>query len=202
MQAESALKKPAAAPAATQDRRRHQRIQFDEPQPIRIGHRGERAIGGLENLSLGGLMFRSTLLLAVGETITCEFRIFDSPKIELLASVTSRVGDGLYGARFQAGPMSQHLIEDSINGAITLGKATILTIHNLPGGKVMRVAGGLTASTRNDFMHGVARVGVVEIDLSGVTRIDNDGVSMCSIAVSRYGVRAERRSPCVQAAWQ
>lgn len=198
MQAES----PTDTPALTRDRRRHQRIQFDEPQPIRIGHGGQRAVGGLENLSLGGLMCRSTLPLAVGDTVTCEFRVFRSPLIELVGSVTSRVGDGLFGVRFQAGPMSQHLIEDSINTAIEQGKATILTIHNLPGGKVMRVVGGLTASTRNDFLHGVERVGVVEIDLSEVTRIDHEGVSMCALAVSRHGVRAERRSACVQAAWR
>ena len=197
MQAESS----SDIPALVQDRRRHQRIQFDMPQPIRIGHAGKRAIGGLENLSLGGLMCRSILPLAVGDTVTCEFRVFESPQIELLGSVTSRVGEGLYGVRFQAGPMIQHLIEDSINAAIGAGIATILSIHNLPGGKVMRVVGGLTAASRNEFMHGVERVGVSEIDLSEVTKIDEAGVSMCAQAVSRFGVRAERRSPCVQAAW-
>ncbi|MFC5301652.1 PilZ domain-containing protein [Azospira restricta] len=185
-----------------QEKRRHQRISFDDPQPIRLGHRGERAVGELENLSLGGLMFRTTLTLAVGETVGCEFRVFESPLIDLPAVVVSRIGDGLYGARFQAGPMSQHLIEDAINGAIGKGKATILSIHSLPGGKVLRVAGALTATARNDFMHGVERVGVAEIDLSGVTLIDSDGVSMCADAVARYGVRAERRSPCVEAVWR
>jgi hypothetical protein len=48
----------------------------------------------------------------------------------------------------------------------------------------------------------VQRVGVVEIDLSEVTMIDGEGVSMCQLAVSSFGVRAERRSACVQAAWQ
>lgn len=192
-----------AAPAADlSDRRRHQRIQFDVPQPMRVGHRGGRAAGGLENLSLGGLMFRTTLQLVVGETIGCEFRVFDSPLIDLSACVTSRVGGDLYGARFQAGPMSQHLIEGSINAAIAQGKASVVSIHNLPGGKVMRVAGGLTAATRNEFLHGVARVGVVEIDLSEVTLIDGEGVAMCALAVSRYGVRADRRSPCVTSAWK
>lgn len=194
--------KTSTEQVSIQDRRRHQRIQFDEPQPVRIGHRGQRAVGALENLSLGGFMCRSILPLAVGDTITCEFRVFGSPLIELLATVTSRVGEGLFGVRFQAGPLSQQLIEGSINSAINQGKATILTIHNQPGGKVLRVAGGLTAASRNEFMHGVERVGVAEIDLSEVTMIDKEGISMCSFAVSRYGVRAERRSPCVQAAWQ
>ena len=192
----------SASPLPIHEQRRHQRIRFDDPLPMKVGHRGERAAGALENLSLGGLMFRTPLPLAVGETIGCEFRVFESPLIDLAAVIVSRVGEGLYGARFQAGPMSQHLIEDAINGAIAKGKATILSIHKLPEGKVLRVAGALTASHRNDFMHGVERVGVDEIDLSGVTLIDSVGVSMCALAVARYGVRAERRSPCVEAAWR
>jgi hypothetical protein len=204
MQAEpsSSSASPSGQSVAPQDRRRHQRIQFDKPLPMGVGHHGERAVGGLENLSLGGLMFRCALQLTVGETVGCEFHVFDSPLVDIAATITSRIGKDLYGARFQAGPMSQHLIEDSINAAIEDGKATILTIHDLPGGRVMRIAGGLSASTRNDFMHAVQRVGVVEIDLSEVTMIDGEGVSMCQLAVSSFGVRAERRSACVQAAWQ
>lgn len=189
-------------PTATAvEQRRHQRIGFDEPLPISIGHRGERSVGSLENLSLGGLMFRSKLQLSVGETIGCEFCVFDSPLIDIAATVASKVGEGLYGVRFQAGPMSQHLIDDAINSAIRKGKATIISIHNVNGSKVMRVAGGLTAANSNDFLHGVTRVGVAEIDLSEVTLIDKEGVALCALAVSRYGVSAERRSPCVQAAW-
>ncbi|MCP5268377.1 MAG: PilZ domain-containing protein [Zoogloeaceae bacterium] len=184
------------------EQRRHQRVQFDHALPMMLGHRGERAAGGLENLSLGGLMFRSDFQLAVGETIGCEFRVFESALIDIAATVASRVGEGLYGARFHAGPMSQHLIDDAINGAIRRGKASILTIHTHHGGKLMRIAGGLTAANRNDFMHGVARVGVTEIDLSEVTRIDSEGVAMCALAVSRYGTKVERRSSCVAAAWQ
>ncbi len=184
-----------------QEQRRHQRIRFDEPLPMKIGHHGARARGGLENLSLGGLMFRTDLQLRVGEAIGCEFSVFGSPLIDIAATVASKVGDGLYGARFNAGPMSQYLVEDAINGAIRRGKATVLSIHDLAGGKVMRVAGGLTAATRNDFMHGVARVGVAEVDLSGVTAIDDEGVSMCALAVTRYGIRFDRRSTCVDAVW-
>lgn len=168
---------------------------------MRIGHLGERASGQLENLSLGGLMFRCKLQLAVGEMIGCEFRVFDSPLIDIAATVVSRVGEGLYGVRFHAGPMSQHLIEGAIHDAIRNGKATVLTIHNIDGGKVMRIAGGLTAATKMDFMHGLTRVGVTELDLSEVTRIDDAGIALCDHAVVRYGVRAERRSPCVAAAW-
>lgn len=58
------------------------------------------------------------LQLTVGETVGCEFHVFDSPLVDIAATITSRIGKDLYGARFQAGPMSQHLIEDSINAAI------------------------------------------------------------------------------------
>lgn len=192
---------PDSLPPHT-EKRRHQRIRFDSGLPMTIGHHGARADAALENLSLGGLMFRSRLQLSVGETIGCEFRVFDSAVIDIAASVASRVGDGLYGARFQAGPMSQHLIDDAINGAILSGKATVLTIHDREGGKVMRIAGGLTAATKIDFMHGLTRVGITELDLSEVTKIDDAGVALCDHAVIRYGVRAQRRSPCVQEAWQ
>jgi hypothetical protein len=184
-----------------QEKRRHQRIRFDEPLPIRIGHQGERANGEMLNLSVGGLMFRSKLALTVGETIGCEFRVFSSPLIDLVAVVASRVGDGLYGARFQAGPLSERLIEGAIDGAVALGRVSIISIHDLPGGKVLRVAGALTGNHRNDFMHGVERVGVDEIDLSGVTLIDAEGISMCQQALAR-GVRAELRSSCVDAVWR
>lgn len=193
---------PLDTPQPANEQRRHQRIRFDTPLPMKVAHLGERADGGLENLSLGGLMFRSKLQLAVGETIGCEFSVYGSPLIDIAATVASRVGDGLYGARFQAGPVSQFLVDDAINDAILRGKATVLTIHDRDGGKVMRIAGGLTAAVKTDFMHGLSRVGIAEIDLSEVTRIDNEGVAMCAHAVARYGVRAERRSPCVLAAWQ
>lgn len=182
------------------EKRRHQRIRFDQPLPIRIGRYGVRAQGMLENLSLGGLMFRTDIDLAVGDTVGCEFRVFESPLIDLMAVVASRVGAGLYGVRFQSGPLSECLIEDAINGAIDKGKVSIISIHDLPGGKVLRVSGALTAVNRNDFMHGVERVGVAELDLSGVTLIDADGLAMCRRAVE-LGVRIERRSPCVDAVW-
>ena len=42
----------------------------------------------------------------------------NSSVIDVTAAITSRVGNGLYGARFQAGPMSQHLVEEAISDAI------------------------------------------------------------------------------------
>lgn len=182
------------------EKRRHQRVRFSEPLPMQLARHGERAQGELENLSLGGLMLRCPLPLAVGDTIGCEFRVFDSPLIDIVASVVSRVGDGLYGARFQAGPMSQHLVDAAINDAIGNGAATVLTIHEGEMGKIMRIAGGLTAATRSDFLHGLERVGVIEIDLSAVTYIDADGAALCRQAVERHGADITKRSRCVEAA--
>jgi len=169
---------------------------------MQVARIGERADALLENLSLGGLMFRCPLRFSVGDTIGCEFHVFGSPLIDIAASIVSRVGDGLYGARFETGPMSQHLVEAAINDAIHDGAATILTIHDGDLGKVMRIAGGLTAATKADFLHGVERVGVVEIDLSAVTRIDADGVELCRVAVERHGADIVKRSRCVEAAWK
>jgi len=183
-----------------QEKRRHQRIRFDEPLPILIGRPGERVQAELENLSLGGIMFRSDLTLVVGEPIGCEFRVFESPLIDLAAVVASRIGKGLYGARFQAGPLSEQLIEDAIDGAIARGKASVISIHDLSNGKVMRVAGALTAAQRNDFVHGVERVGVAEIDLGGVTLIDDAGLDLCRAAAAR-GIQITPRSACVEAVW-
>jgi len=188
-------------PQSVLEQRRHPRIRFDALLPMKIGHLGEQANAGLENLSLGGLMFRCNLMLSVGETVGCEFRVFNSSVIDVAATITSRVGNGLYGARFQAGPMSKHLVEEAISDAIARGKASILTIHDSNGGKLMRIVGGLTAATKGDFMHGLTRVGISELDLSEVTRIDAEGVSLCDFAVARYGVRVDRRSECVRLAW-
>lgn len=184
------------------EQRHHQRIRFTSPLAMRVGHAGRQCDARLENLSLGGLMFRTDLALAVGETVGCEFRVFDSAIIDLSAMVASKVGEGLYGVRFEAGPMSQHLIQDAIDDAVARGFVSIVTVHEQDGGRLLRVAGGLTAATRTDFMHALQRVGIGELDLSEVTYIDKEGLSMCAYAVARYGARAERRSPCVARAWQ
>lgn len=189
-------------PQSVLEQRRHPRVRFDTLLPMKIGHLGEQANAGLENLSLGGLMFRCNLMLSVGETVGCEFRVYNSSVIDVTAAITSRVGNGLYGARFQAGPMSQHLVEEAISDAIARGKASILTIHDLEGGKVMRIVGALTSATKNDFMHALTRVGLYALDLSEVTRIDAEGVSLCDLAVAQYGVRVDKRSECVRLAWQ
>jgi hypothetical protein len=181
------------------EQRRHQRIRFSTLPLVRIGQFGIAGSGELENLSLGGLMLRTELPLKVGEAFGCEFAVFDSPLIDMSAIVVSRIGN-LYGARFQAGPISEHLIQDAINHALACGQASILSINDLQGRKVMRIAGGLNGGLKNDFMHGLTRMGVDELDLSAVTDIDSAGLDLCRIAVEQHGVGIVRPSPCMRAA--
>lgn len=171
------------------EQRRHQRIRFGVPPLVRLGQSGLTGIGRLENLSLGGLMVRTALPLRVGEAFGCEFAVFGEALIDMSAIVVSRIGDA-YCARFQAGPISQHLIEDVISRALASGKASVLTLNESQGRRVMRVAGGLNGCLHSDFMHGLTKVGVDEIDLSAVTDIDTAGVELCRIAteVHRVGI--------------
>jgi hypothetical protein len=165
---------------------------------MRIGQFGFAGKGQLENLSLVGMMLRTDLPLKVGKAFGSEFVVFESPLIDLTAIVVSRIGD-LYGARFQAGPISEWLIQEAIENALTLGKASVLSINELQGRKVMRIAGGLNAGLRNDFMHSLTKMGVDEMDLSGVTEIDSAGIELCRIAVDQHRVGIVRPSPCVRA---
>lgn len=182
------------------EQRRHRRIRFAHPPTVLIGQRGRMGEGELHNLSLGGLMIRTSLPLATGETFGCEFSVFGSPRIDMPAQVANRIGD-LYGARFQAGPLSEVLIKEAIDNALADGEASILSIHDVNGGKQMRIAGGLNNSLASDFMHGLSRVGVREIDLSEVTAVDTAGMALCLIAVERYQVSFSSMSPCVRSAW-
>lgn len=109
----------------------------------------------------------------------------------------SRLGD-LFGARFQAGPLSQYLIQSAIDSALASGRASTLTINEVQGRKVMRITGGLNAGLRNDFLHGVIKVGVSEIDLSEVTDIDNEGVDLCRRARTEHQIPIVRPSACVR----
>ena len=182
------------------DQRRHQRIRFSVPQKISIGFGGEIGEGLIENLSLSGLMLRTPMPLEISHNIGCEFSVFDSPVIDVPAAVVSRVCD-LYGARFQQGPISQILIEDAINGALNSGKASILTVHELGGRKTMRITGGLCGILRSDFMHALTRMGVDEIDLEGVTAVEQAGLALCLVATTRHGVEIGAQSPCFAEAW-
>lgn len=182
------------------EQRRHQRVRFKIPPLVHLGQNGKHGQGELQNLSLGGLMLRTDVLLTIGEPVGCEFSVFGSPVIDLPIFAVSKIGD-VYGARFQAGPLSSLLLQQAIDTAIGAGKASILTINELDGRKVMRITGGLNAALHNDFMHGLTRVGVVEIDLSRVTDVDNGGLALCRIAAEKYEVPIVRRAPCVEAAW-
>ena len=179
------------------EQRRHQRIRFNSLPLVRLGQFGCAGTGALENLSLSGLMLRSALPLKVNEPIGCEFSVFGSPLIDIPGLVVSRLGD-LFGARLQVGPLSQYLIQSAIDCALASGQASTLSINDVLGRKVMRIAGGLNAGLRNDFMHGLVKVGVSEIDLSEVTDIDSVGVGLCQLARTEHQIPIVRPSACVR----
>jgi hypothetical protein len=184
-----------------QEQRRHQRIRFGVLPRIRIGFGGEVGEGLIENLSLSGLMVRTAMPLEIAHNIGCEFRIFGSPLIDVPAAVVSRVGN-MFGVHFQTGPINQVLIDDAINSALASGHASILVVHELAGRKVMRITGGLSNTLRNDFMHALTRVGVDEIDLEGVTMVDQAGLALCLVACNRHGVKLGAQSRCFSEAWK
>lgn len=183
------------------EKRRHQRIRFGNPPPIAIGYGGSIGSGSIENLSLSGLMLRTAMSLDIGRTIGCEFSVFGSPLIDMPAAVVSRVGD-LFGVRFEPGPINQVLLDDAIASAIAEGHASILTMHESGGRKVMRIAGGLTGALRNDFMHSLTRVGVDEIDVGAVTAVDQAGIALCLVAQGKHGACIGQRSTCFAKAWE
>lgn len=180
------------------EQRRHQRVRFNTVPLVRIGQAGHAGTGTLENISLGGLMLRTSFPLTVGEVFGCEFVIFNSPLIDTSAVVVNKIGD-CYGARFQPGLINERLLQEAIDNAIARGKASTLSIHEQHGRKIMRVAGGLNGGLRNDFIYGLTKVGVAEIDLSGVTDIDRAGHDLCRIAVEQHKVGIMYLSPCVSA---
>lgn len=181
-----------------QELRRHQRIRFCIAPPVRIGQFGFSADGTLESLSLGGMMLHSERPLKVGAALGCEFALFALPLIDLAGQVVSRVGQR-YSIRFQAGPVSAPLIQQAIDRGLALGEASILSVNEVRGRKVMRIAGGLSGGLRNDFMHALTRSGVDRLDLSAVTLIDNEGSELCRIAVEQHQVGIVRPSPCARA---
>jgi len=184
-----------------QEQRRHQRIRFGHPPIVKIGYGGVAGQGGIENISMSGLMLRTDMALTIGHVAGCEFSLFGAPLIDVPATIVSQVGD-LFGARFQIGPINQVMIDDAISHALTSGQASILSMHELGGRKVMRIAGGLNGSMRNDFMHALTRVGVDEIDSEGITAVDQAGLALCLVATNRHGVRIGARSACFAEAWE
>ncbi len=181
-----------------QEQRRHQRIRFNNPPRVLIGQLGLSGGGELENLSLGGMLVRTDLPLRVGEPFGAEFVVFDSPLIDLSAQVVNKIG-GRFGARFQAGPVSELLIGQAIDNALSLGRASVLSINEVQGRKVMRVIGGLNDGLRNDFMHGLTKVGVDDLDLSAVSNVDSAGLALYRIAVEQYRLKIVSQSPCIDA---
>jgi len=179
------------------EQRKHQRIRFNTLPSVRIGQRGLAGTGQLESLSLGGLMLRTELPLRVGEVFGCEFVVFDSPLIDMPALVVNKLGN-LYGARFQLGRVREWRIQQAMNTAMASGKASVLSINDLQGRKVMRIAGGLNAGLRSDFMHSLTKMGVDDLDLSGVTEIDSVGLDLCRIAVEQHSVDIVSPSSCVR----
>lgn len=183
------------------EQRRYQRIRFGTPPIIKIGTKGAIGEGQIENLSLMGLMARSDLPLEIGRTIGCEFSVVGSQLISVPATVVSRVG-ALFGMRFLSGPVNLILIEDALNAALQGGQGSVLSLHELSGRKVMRISGGLLGTLRSDFMHALTRVGVDEMDLSGVTSVEEAGLGLCMVATSRYGVTISAQSHCFAEAWK
>lgn len=183
------------------EQRRHQRIRFGLPPAVRLGSSGRIDEGVIENLSQAGLMVRTVLPLAVGQPFGCEFSLFGAPPVDLTATAVSRVGD-LCGARFQSGPLSRQLIDEAIRSALISGAGSVLAVHELGGRKVLRIAGGLNGSLRGDFMYALTRGGVDEIDLEGVTAVDQAGLALCLVATGRHGVGLGGRSACFVEAWE
>jgi hypothetical protein len=165
------------------EQRRHQRIRFNVQPLVRMGQAGRTGLGRLENLSLGGLMVRTDLPLKSGEPLGCEFSLFGLYLIDISAVVVGSVGE-LFSGRFQAGPISETLLQDEIVRALSSGKGSVLSVNELQGRRVMRIQGGLNESLRNDFLHSL-KIGVDEIDLSRVTDIDLVGAELCQIALKR-----------------
>lgn len=180
-----------------QEQRRYQRIRFNALPRVRIGQFGLAGTGQLENLSIGGLMLRTDLPLKIGESCGCEFVVLGASLIDVSTVVVSKIGN-LYGARFQAGPVSEWLIQEAMNDAIASGKASALSINDLRGRRVMRISGGLDGAMRNDFMHHLSRAGIDDLDLERVTDIDSAGRELCRTAVEDFGVVIVAAAPCVQ----
>ncbi|MCL2344534.1 MAG: PilZ domain-containing protein [Desulfobulbus sp.] len=183
------------------EQRKHQRIRFSSPPRVCIGYGGAVEVGGIENLSLSGLMVRTSLKLEIGRTAGCEFSLFGSPRIDVPLDIVSRIGD-VFGGRFQTGPINQVVIEDAIEAALAAGHASILSMREIGGRKIARIIGGLNASLHNDLMHALTRVGVDEMDLGSVTAVDQGGLELCRVAVDQYGAIIGAQSPAFAEAWQ
>jgi len=177
------------------EQRRHQRIRFNSQLLVRIGQFGSGGVGELENLSVGGLMLRTDMPLRVGDELGCEFSVCDSWMIDLSAQVVSRVGE-LLSARFHSGPLTERVVHKSIEVALAAGQASKLSVNEVQGRKILRVAGGFCEGLRNDFLYSLTRMGVDEIDLSEVTGMDAVGIELLRLAVDKHKVDVGAMSAC------
>lgn len=182
------------------EQRRHVRIRFAKPLPAYVGYQGQNQRAELHNVSLGGGMLRTDLPLVQGGRFGLEFAL-QGMGIDTVPTVISRGLEGLVGVRFDLGPATEIQLEGAIQDSLRNGIASVLSMHNLGGRKVMRIAGALNQSLRNDFFHALDKVGVAEIDLSEVSVVDTDGLALCAVAAERQGVVIERLSPAVAKVW-
>lgn len=182
------------------ERRKHQRIRFVQPPPVRIGYAGRTGEGCIENVSLSGLMLSCPFPLTIGHVLGCEFTLGPWPQLDVAARVVSHVGD-FYGLRLEPGLIAPFILDEAIPGQLASGKASTLSFHTLSGKYVMRVVGGLTSVLREDFRHALTRMGIHALDLSAVTAVDPVGLELCRVAVARHGTRIIAQSDCFAHAW-
>lgn len=140
----------------------------------------------LENLSVSGLMLRTSLPLEIGQDIGIACAFPWSAAIDLPVTIVSRVGD-LYGARFRAGPLTETILADTVGEALQRGDASTASVHELGGCRVLRIVGGLNESLRGDLLHFIERVGVDEIDAAEVTAVD-----VATLAIFKSALQAGR----------
>lgn len=182
------------------EQRRYPRIRFSRPLPAYVGLRGQTVRAEIHNLSQSGALLRTDLPLQSGDRFGLEFAL-QGLGLDLVPTVVSRIGE-LIGVRFEPGPASAIQLDEAMNDSIRNGIASVLSMHNRGGRKVMRIAGALNLSLRNDFFHVLEKMGVAEIDLSEVTSVDADGLALCMVAAEKNGVIIERLSPAVAQLWR
>ena len=118
------------------ERRKHQRVAFASPPNAHFGQFGIKGKGYLQNISLGGLLLKTDSELKVGEPLGCEFILANEHLIDIPAIVANKI-QSHYGIRFQAGLVSQWLIQEAIDTMLTSGRGSILSIKDLGGRRVM-----------------------------------------------------------------
>jgi hypothetical protein len=183
-----------------QDKRRHVRIRFAKPLPAYVGIKGQNVRAELHNISLGGALLSTDLTLAMGDRFGMEFAL-QGMGIDTVPTVVSRVGE-MVGIRFDLGPATEIQLEGAIADSLRNGIASVLSMHTIGGRKVMRIAGALNQSLRNDFHHALDKMGVAEIDLSEVSVADAEGLALCRMAAEKRGVVVERLSPAIALLWK